>query len=54
MIALVSYLAVALVAIVAATWLIVRSRPVPVVLVVCRDGKTREIPADDPRIRGKI
>ena len=52
MIALV--LSAAVVAVVVARWQVARYRLVPVVLVACSDGKTRELPADDPRISGKI
>jgi hypothetical protein len=52
MIALVSSAAV--VAIVAASWVVARVRPVPVVLVACSDGTTRELPENDPRISSKI
>ena len=53
MITLATYVAAA--AVIAFTgWLAARRRPVPVVLVVGSDGKTRALPANDPRISGKI
>lgn len=53
MIANVTYIAFA--AVIAFTgWLVVRFRPVPVVLVACSDGKIRELAANDPRISGEI